>query len=109
MLAFTTRIPLAVMIVIGIKQWGKSQFDAQRAAHGQCAITCSQVLRRVRVCEFSRMGEKLFPCGCVCCFADMGNSFPAGAASSLPSAITKHSYTPGECRLGRRLSRVVRI
>lgn len=39
--AFTTRIPLAVMIVMGIKQW-ENRAAMPTPAKGSCAITCSK-------------------------------------------------------------------
>lgn len=40
-LAFTTRIPLAVMITMGIKQW-ENRVAFPKPPCGQCAITCSK-------------------------------------------------------------------
>ena len=40
-LAFTTRIPLAVMIAMGIKQW-ENRSVMPVPARGQCAMTCSK-------------------------------------------------------------------
>ena len=40
-LAFTTRIPLAVMIAMGIKQW-ENRAAMPVPAKGRCAMTCSK-------------------------------------------------------------------
>lgn len=40
-LAFTTRIPLAVMIAMGIKQW-ENRSARPVPARGRCAMTCSK-------------------------------------------------------------------
>lgn len=40
-LAFTTRIPLAVMIAMGIKQW-ENRTARPTPAAGHCAMTCSK-------------------------------------------------------------------
>lgn len=40
-LTFTTRIPLAVMIVMGIKQW-ENRSAMPIPAKGRCAMTCSK-------------------------------------------------------------------
>lgn len=40
-LAFTTRIPLAVMITMGIKQW-ENRAAMPVPAKGRCAMTCSK-------------------------------------------------------------------
>lgn len=40
-MAFTTRIPLAVMIAMGIKQW-ENRSAMPSPANGQCAMTCSK-------------------------------------------------------------------
>lgn len=40
-LAFTTRIPLAVMIAMGIKQW-ENRRAMPVPARGRCAMTCSK-------------------------------------------------------------------
>ena len=40
-LAFTTRIPLAVMIAMGVKQW-ENRAAMPVPAKGRCAMTCSK-------------------------------------------------------------------
>ncbi len=93
-LAFTTRIPLAVMIVMGIKQW-ENRSALPIPASGTCAMTCSKSSDERDYANFLTWAK-----GC----------FPADAFSALPSwdqvsdwrgkliAVCNYeaTYTPGD-------------
>lgn len=93
-LAFTTRIPLAVMIAMGIKQW-ENRSSMPTPAHGQCAITCSKSSDEREYANFLAWAK---------------NCFPADAFAALPTwqqvsnwrgnivAVCDYeaSYTPGD-------------
>ena len=59
-LAFTTRIPLAVMIAMGIKQW-ENRSAMPTPASGQCAMTCSKSSDSREYANFLAWAKKLFP------------------------------------------------
>ena len=56
---FTTRIPLAVMIVMGIKQW-ENRSAMPVPAHGQCAMTCSKSSDAREYASFLAWAERVF-------------------------------------------------
>lgn len=60
MLAFTTRIPLAVMIAMGIKQW-ENRSAMPYPACGKCAMTCSKSSDSGKYSNFLAWAKKLFP------------------------------------------------
>ncbi len=58
-LAFTTRIPLAVMIVMGIKQW-ENRAAMPKPAAGRCAMTCSKSSDAREYANFLAWAERVF-------------------------------------------------
>ena len=60
MLAFTTRIPLAVMIALGIKQW-KNRSAMPFPACGKCAMTCSKSSDSREYANFLLWAKQVFP------------------------------------------------
>ena len=58
-LAFTTRIPLAVMIAMGIKQW-ENRSAMPVPAMGRCAMTCSKSSDAREYASFLAWGERAF-------------------------------------------------
>lgn len=58
-LAFTTRIPLAVMIVMGIKQW-ENRSAMPVPAQGRCAMTCSKSSEAREYANFITWAERFF-------------------------------------------------
>ncbi len=60
MLAFTTRIPLAVMIAMGIKQW-ENRSAMPYPTCGKCAMTCSKSSDSREYANFLLWAKKLFP------------------------------------------------
>ena len=59
-LAFTTRIPLAVMIVMGIKQW-ENRAAMPMPAKGSCAMTCSKSSDEREYANFLTWARQVFP------------------------------------------------
>ena len=59
-LAFTTRIPLAVMIAMGIKQW-ENRSAMPTPANGQCAMTCSKSSDEREYANFLAWAKQCFP------------------------------------------------
>ena len=60
MLAFTTRIPLAVMIAMGIKQW-ENRSAMPFPACGRCAMTCSKSSDEREYTNFLAWAKQMFP------------------------------------------------
>ena len=58
-LAFTTRIPLAVMIAMGIKQW-ENRAAMPVPAKGRCAMTCSKSSDTREYANFLTWAERAF-------------------------------------------------
>ena len=58
-LAFTTRIPLAVMIAMGIKQW-ENRSAMPVPAKGRCAMTCSKTSDAREYANFLVWAEQAF-------------------------------------------------
>ena len=58
-LAFTTRIPLAVMIAMGIKQW-ENRAAMPSPPYGQCAMTCSKSSDKREYSNFLLWAERIF-------------------------------------------------
>ena len=58
-LAFTTRIPLAVMIAMGIKQW-ENRSAMPVPARGRCAMTCSKSSDAREYANFLAWAERAF-------------------------------------------------
>lgn len=58
-LAFTTRIPLAVMITMGIKQW-ENRAAMPVPAKGRCAMTCSKPSDAREYANFLAWAERAF-------------------------------------------------
>ncbi len=58
-LAFTTRIPLAVMIAMGVKQW-ENRSAMPTPAKGQCAMTCSRSSDEREYANFLLWAERVF-------------------------------------------------
>ena len=59
-LAFTTRIPLALMIFLGIKQW-ENRAAMPVPARGRCAMTCSKSSDAREYQMFRMWAESVFP------------------------------------------------
>lgn len=59
-LAFTTRIPLAVMIAMGIKQW-ENRAAMPSPQNGQCAMTCSKSSDEREYANFLTWARQVFP------------------------------------------------
>lgn len=59
-LAFTTRIPLAVMIAMGIKQW-ENRAVMPSPQSGQCAMTCSKSSDEREYANFLAWAKQVFP------------------------------------------------
>jgi len=59
-LAFTTRLPLAVMIAMGIKQW-ENRSAMPSPARGICAMTVSQSSSAEEYANFIGWANKVFP------------------------------------------------
>ena len=59
-LAFTARIPLAVMIAMGIKQW-ENRAAMPVPARGRCAMTCSKSSDACEYQMFRMWAESVFP------------------------------------------------
>ena len=59
-LAFTTRIPLALMIFLGIKQW-ENRAAMPVPARGRCAMTCSKTSDAREYQMFRMWAESVFP------------------------------------------------
>ena len=59
-LAFTTRIPLAVMIATGIKQW-ENRAAMPNPPCGQCAMSCSKSSDAKEYANFLAWAERIFP------------------------------------------------
>lgn len=59
-LAFTTRIPLTVMVVIGIKQW-ENRTAMPVPARGSCAMTCSRSSDAREYANFLAWAQQVFP------------------------------------------------
>lgn len=63
-LAFTTRIPLTVMIAVGIKQW-ENRAAMPVPAKGRCAMTCSKSSDAREYANFLAWAERAFkPIAC---------------------------------------------
>ena len=60
MLAFTTRIPLAVMIAMGIKQW-ENRSAMPSPACGHCGMTCSKSSDAREYANFLVWAKRVFP------------------------------------------------
>ena len=60
MLAFTTRIPLAVMIAMGIKQW-ENRAMMPYPTSGKCGMTCSKSSDEREYTNFLVWAEHVFP------------------------------------------------
>ena len=60
MLAFTTRIPFAVMIACGIKQW-ENRSDMPMPSKGVCAMTVSKSSSAMEYGNFIGWAYKAFP------------------------------------------------
>lgn len=60
MLAFTTRIPLAVMIAMGIKQW-ENRSAMPFPACGRCGMTCSKSSDAREYANFLAWAKQVFP------------------------------------------------
>ena len=60
MLAFTTRIPLAVMIAMGIKQW-ENRSTMPSPARGKCAMTCSKSSDSREYTNFLAWAKQVLP------------------------------------------------
>ena len=60
MLAFTTRIPLAIMITMGIKQW-ENRSAMPIPARGRCAMTCSKLSAEREYANFLAWAKQVFP------------------------------------------------
>ena len=58
-LAFTTRIPLAVMIVLGIKQW-ENRAAMPVPARGRCGMSCSKSSDEREYANFLAWAERVF-------------------------------------------------
>ena len=58
-LAFTTRIPLAVMIATGIKRWENRAAMPEPAA-GRCAMTCSKSSDAREYANFLAWAKRVF-------------------------------------------------
>ena len=58
-LAFTTRIPLAVMIAMGIKQW-ENRAAMPSPPRGQCAMTCSKSSDAREYANFLVWAQRVF-------------------------------------------------
>ena len=58
-LAFTTRIPLAVMIAMGIKQW-ENRSATPIPVKGRCAMTCSKSSDAREYANFLAWAERVF-------------------------------------------------
>ena len=93
MLAFTTRIPLAVMIAMGIKQW-ENRSAMPFPACGRCAMTCSKSSDEREYANFLAWAKQVFP-------ADAFAALPqweqvAGWRGKLIAVCDySASYTPG--------------
>ena len=72
-LSFTTRIPLAVMIAIGIKQ-RENRAAMPKPAAGRCAMTCSKSSDAREYANFLAWAERVFKLGSVCLASRMGAS-----------------------------------
>ena len=59
MLAFTTRIPLAVMIAMGIKQW-ENRSAMPFPVCGRCAMTCSKSSDSREYANFLAWAKQVF-------------------------------------------------
>ena len=59
-LAFTTRIPLAVMIAMGVKQW-ENRSAMPSPARGRCAMSCSKGSDAWEYANFLDWAERCFP------------------------------------------------
>ena len=59
MLAFTTRIPLAVMIAMGIKQW-ENRSAMPFPVCGRCAMTCSKASDSREYANFLAWAKQVF-------------------------------------------------
>jgi hypothetical protein len=93
-LAFTTHIPLAVMIAMGIKQW-ENRSAMPYPASGQCAITCSKSSDEREYANFIAWAKSCFP-------ADAFTALPTWDAVSgwrgklIAVCDYEASYTSGE-------------
>ena len=58
-LAFTTRVPLAVMIAMGIKQW-ENRAAMPIPVKGRCAMTCSKSSDAREYANFLAWAERVF-------------------------------------------------
>lgn len=58
--AFTTRIPLAVLIVLGLKQW-ENRSVMPKLTSGRCAISCSRNSDEVEYSSFISWANRVFP------------------------------------------------
>ena len=91
--AFTTRIPLAVMIAMGIKQW-ENRSAMPFPACGRCAMTCSKSSDEREYANFLAWAKQVFP-------ADAYAALPqweqvAGWRGKLIAVCDYNaSYTPG--------------
>jgi hypothetical protein len=57
--AFTTRIPLAVMIAMGIKQW-ENRSAMPEPSRGRCAMTCSKSSDEREYINFLAWAKQVF-------------------------------------------------
>ena len=93
-LAFTTRIPLAVMIAMGIKQW-ENRSALPTPASGTCAMTCSKSSDEREYANFLMWAKDCFP-------ADVFSVLPswtqvAGWRGKLIAVCDyEAAYTPGD-------------
>ena len=60
MVAFTTRIPLAVLIAMGIKQW-ENRSAMPSPACGHCCMTCSKSSDSREYANFLIWAKQVFP------------------------------------------------
>lgn len=88
MLAFTTRLPLAVMIVCGIKQW-ENRSDKPMPSKGLYAIAVSKSSSAMEYGNFIGWAYKAFPSE-VFSFCRFGSKFPICAASWWQFATMMH-------------------
>ena len=107
-LAFTTRIPLAVMIAMGIKQW--ENHNAMRVpAKGRCAMTCSKSSDAKGVRQLPRLGGEGVQTRGIRRTPTMGRGERLARDAGRRLRLRGVVHRAESAHLGRRLPRLVAI
>lgn len=93
-LAFTTRIPLVVMITMGLKQW-ENRSAMPTPASGQCAMTCSKSSDEQEYANFLAWAKSCFPADAFAALPTWNTVFD-WRGKLVAVCDYDASYTPGD-------------